>query len=121
MALEDIHDAPPPGAGAVLEMTFHAGIRRADDLLDDVVDALVPLVALSDRELGALLDIDDKRDRDARIVGPANRRRSPAIAEEIPRPRCRRGHDVVLAGWFFIQCCAMSSRRAIQTPSNREM
>src|SRR5476649_586530 len=86
VALEYLHDAPPAGAGAVLEMAFHAGIRRADDLLDDVVHALVPLVALTDGELGTLLDIDDERDRNTGIVRPAHGRRPPTIAAEIACP-----------------------------------
>ena len=47
-----------PAPRAIFEMRFHAEIAHAGDLLDHLVDALIALVALSDRELRALLDID---------------------------------------------------------------
>ncbi len=81
--LQQRADARPAGARAVFEMRFHAEIAHAGDLLDHLVDALVALVALADRELRALLDIDDDGDGEPRVVRPADRGRIAAIAAEI--------------------------------------
>ena len=54
---------------------LHAAVGQADDLVGDLVDRLVALVAVRSAELGALLDIDHDRDRDARAWA----RRHPAV------------------------------------------
>ena len=81
--LQQRADARPAGARAIFEMRFHAEIAHAGDLFDHLVDALVALVALADRELRALLDIDDDGDGEPRVVRPADCGWIAAIAAEI--------------------------------------
>jgi len=84
-AVEQVGEAPVGGAGAVLEMALHQQVRRARDLVDDLVDALAGLVAVGEAELGALLDVHHERDREPRPARPARVERRAAVAPEIPR------------------------------------
>jgi hypothetical protein len=63
-------------------MTLDAGIRTFNAMID-FINALVDSVALRHREFGALFEIDDKRDGDARIIGPTRLWRRARIAEKV--------------------------------------
>ena len=67
---EHLADPPPAHPHAVGEMRLHAGVGMADDLLDRLVDALVALVPVRDRELRAFLHVDHDRHGEPRPVRP---------------------------------------------------
>ncbi len=81
--LQHIHDAPPAGAAAVFEMAVDRRVGPTDETLLDFVDGLVLAVAIGDGVFGALLEIDDERDRDPRAARPARVGRRPGITEQI--------------------------------------
>jgi hypothetical protein len=89
VALEKVHDAPPAGAGAVLEMAVDGGIRAADDALLDLVNGLVLGVAIGNGIFGALLEVDDERHRHPRPVRPTRIGPRSPIAQQIA---ARRSH-----------------------------
>ncbi len=85
-------DPPPARPRSIFEMRVLTGIRIALDLFDRLVGALVPLVAVRNGKLRAFFQIDDERDRDARLVRPLNPGRIFAVASEIPPGNaCHRG------------------------------
>jgi hypothetical protein len=64
-------------------MALDAGIGRADDLLARLVDALVALVAVGDRQLGAFLDIDDEGHGQPCAARPGDARAVALVAHQI--------------------------------------
>jgi len=68
MRVEQVHDAPPRRPRAILEMAFDAGVRTVEPV-HGLVDAFIDGIAIRDREFPALLEIDHKRDRNARAPG----------------------------------------------------
>ena len=87
VAFEKVHDAPPAGAGAVLEVAVDGGIQAADDPLLDLVDGLVLGVAVGNGIFGAILEVDDERHRHPRPARPTRIGRGAAIAQQIAAQR----------------------------------
>ena len=83
VAIEKAGDAPVPGPGSILEVGSHAEVGNSLDDLRDLVDGLVPLVAVADEELRAFLRVDDERDGETRLVRPLRVERITAITFEI--------------------------------------
>ena len=83
VAIEQVGDAPVAGPGPVLEVGGHAEVGNSLDDLRDLVDGLVPLVAVADEELRAFLHVDDERDGEARPVRPLRIGRLAAITLEV--------------------------------------
>ena len=82
VTLEQIGNAPPGGARAVLEMAVDARVPpRAR--VDHFVHGFVALIAVGHRELGALFEVEHERDRQPAPTGPPYRWRPASIALEI--------------------------------------
>src|SRR5262249_57402289 len=112
-ALEHLHDSPVACACAVLEMRLHAGVRHPDDFVGDFVDAFVAVVARADRQLSALLHIDDERDRDACRARPVRIGELTAVAAEVARAqaplRARSGDQPLSAQRRVATACAAAT------------
>jgi hypothetical protein len=83
MGVQQIHDPPPSRAGAIFKMTFDAGVRALQSMVD-LVGGLIDGIAFADGKLRALLEIQHERYCDARLAGPARIDAPSAVALEIP-------------------------------------
>ena len=104
VAFEKVHDAPPAGAGAVLEMAVDRGIRAADDALLDLIDGLVLGIAVGNRIFRTLLEIDDERHRHPRPARPTRIGQGAAIAQQIA---ARRSHTTPSFTASVCLCCTI--------------
>ncbi len=85
--IERVDDAAVARARPVVEVGAQAEIGRALDELADLVHGFVALVAVGERQLGALLHVDDERHRQVRPVRPGGSWRPVAVAAQIARRR----------------------------------
>jgi hypothetical protein len=80
---EHLHDPPPAGTRTVLEMAVDRRIRPAGEALLDFVHRLVLGIAVGNRELRALLEIDDNGHRHPGAARPARIGWRAGISEQI--------------------------------------
>jgi hypothetical protein len=84
--LEQAQHAPHADAAAVFEHRLRGEVAVAARHVGGLElghGGLGEAVAVADRVLGALLDVENEADRDTRIVRPARMRRVLAVADEI--------------------------------------
>src|SRR5215469_13097071 len=79
------HDAPPPGARTIFEVAVNRRIGLPKEGLLYLIHRLVFGVAIGDRKLGSLLEIDDDRHCYPRPTRAMWMRRRSGIAEKVSR------------------------------------
>ena len=81
---QGVPDPAPAHARPIVEVTFHAEVPAAGDLLDDLVDRLVAFIAVRNGKLRALFDVHHHGNGKLVPTGPGEAAEAGNIPVQLP-------------------------------------